>query len=438
MNRKLLSFQSSLRRVTAGSSNYQTGQPDESTPLVGSTPRDDSERGGWRGIQWRVAGVDSDNPIIKWPARFLYFVNVILLCGVLGDRLGWPPGVILGLIATSILPMIAILDFLTEALSQTMGEMSGGLFNTFAGSIGGIAVRATLLGHGQIRLTQASILGQLLFTLLLIPGACFLVSGLTALRYASGTVQSFTSPALIHSSVHLIIPSLVIVIPSAVLPLLEATGSKAYQYGLHLMSCVAALLLAIFCCVWMLFELRTHTSLYSAEGDLSDEDIQEYEEEGPLLSRPLAGISTLFVTFIIILCSSFMADVIQRSEDTHGIDPAFLGLVFIPIITSGAEGLVAVMVAWKGKIELSIGAILASSVQFLLVSTPVLVFLGVALRGRPMTLYFTTAEAFSGVLSVALIAYILQRGEANYLDGVMLIGLYIIIVSGFILSAVSA
>ncbi|KAI1347030.1 hypothetical protein F5Y01DRAFT_259290 [Xylaria sp. FL0043] len=224
----------------------------------------------------------------------------------------------------------------------------------------------------------------------------------------------------------------------AVLPLLEATESKAYQYDIHFMSCVAALLLAIFCCVWMLFELRTHAILYSAEGDVSDEDIQEYEQEGPLLSRPLAGISTLFVTFVIILCSHFMAGVIQRSEDTHGIDPAFLRLVFIPIITSGAEGLVAVMVAWKGKIELSIGAILASSVQFLLVSTPVLVFLGVVLRGRPMTLDFTTAEAISGVSSVALIAYVLERGQANYLDGVMLIGLYIIIASGFVLSSVSA
>ncbi|KAI1283963.1 hypothetical protein F5Y07DRAFT_95377 [Xylaria sp. FL0933] len=241
MNRKLLSFQSSLRRVTAGSSNYQNGLPGESTPLLGRAPRDDSGQGGWRGIQWRVAGVDSDNPIIKWPARFLYFVNVILLCapinwllvlaplGVLGDRLGWPPGVVLGLIATSILPMIAILDFLTEELSQTMGEMSSGLFNTFAGSVGSLAVRATLLGHGRIRLVQASVLGQLLFTSLFIPGACFLVSGLTALRHASGTVQSFVSPALIHSSLHLIIPSLVVVIPSVVLPLLEATESKAYH-----------------------------------------------------------------------------------------------------------------------------------------------------------------------------------------------------------------
>ncbi|KAI0910923.1 hypothetical protein F4823DRAFT_588112 [Ustulina deusta] len=47
-----------------------------------------------------------------------------------------------------------------------------------------------------------------------------------------------------------------------------------------------------------------------------------------------------------------------------------------------------------------------------------------------------TAEVVSGALSIALIAYILQRSEANYLDGVMLIGLYIIIMSNFIFSSV--
>ncbi|KAI0478193.1 hypothetical protein F4859DRAFT_49433 [Xylaria cf. heliscus] len=452
MARTLPSFHMPMRRATWGTYSDQSQPADEVTPLLGRAPRDDSREGRWIGIQWRirdVAGMNSDNPMVRWPARLLYFVKVILMCApinwllvlaplsILGDRLGWPPSVVLGLVAASILPMIAVLDFLTEELSQTMGETGGGLFSTFAGSVGGLAVRATLLGHGKVRLAQTSIIGQLLFTLLFIPGACFLISGLTALRQTNGTIQNFANNALVHTYLHLIIPSLVILIPSTLLQLLELKGSTAYEHNIQLMSCIAAIILAVFCCFWLLFELRTHIGLYSAEFDVSDENLQVDELDGPLLSRPVAGLSALAVTFIIVLCSGFMADVIQKAEDIHEIKPPLLGLVFIPIITSGAESLAAIIVAWKARLDLSVRTILASNVQFLLVSIPGNVFLGFALQGQPMTLYFTTSELVSGAVSIALIAYVLQRGGANYLDGVMLIGLYITIMSNFVISSVS-
>ncbi|KAI0107867.1 hypothetical protein GGR51DRAFT_570791 [Nemania sp. FL0031] len=450
----LPSFQSKMRRATSGQGPGENrGRPNEYAPLINEHLRYDPNQGRWIVLQWRRmnhwADTHSSNPIVEWLAQFLDFVKTTLLCtpispllllaplSALGNILEWPPGVVLGLIATSILPMIAILDFLTEELSQTMGERGGGLFNIFAGSVGGVAVRATLLGHGKVRLAQTSILGQLLFTLLFTSGACFLSSGLVDLRHASGRIQIFAGPALGHTPLHLITPSLVILAPSILLPLLETKGSVAYEYNVQFMSCIAAIVLIIFCCFWILFELRTHINIYYAETDMNDEVSQMGEQERPPLPRPLAGLSALFVTFVIILYSGFMADVIQRAEDIHGINSLFFGLVFVPIITSGAQGLAAVIVAWRAKIDMSVRTIFASSVQFLLVSTPGLVLLGFPLQGQPMTLYFTTAEVVSGALSIALIAYILQRGEANYLDGAMLVGLYIIIVSNFVLSSVS-
>jgi Ca2+:H+ antiporter len=64
--------------------------------------------------------------------------------------------------------------------------------------------------------------------------------------------------------------------------------------------------------------------------------------------------------------------------------------------------------------------------QIALFVTPVLVFASYAL-GAPMTLEFSLPEVASIVLSVWIVGQISGDGESNWLEGVQLLSVYLII-----------
>lgn len=81
--------------------------------------------------------------------------------------------------------------------------------------------------------------------------------------------------------------------------------------------------------------------------------------------------------------------------------------------------------------ELSLAISLGSSLQIALFVAPVLVFVSL-LFGSPMLLVFNTFElvALAGATFVA--AFIAQDGESNWLEGALLIGVYLILGMAFL------
>jgi Ca2+:H+ antiporter len=80
----------------------------------------------------------------------------------------------------------------------------------------------------------------------------------------------------------------------------------------------------------------------------------------------------------------------------------------------------------KGKIDLSIGIAIGSSLQIALFVAPVLVFISYGL-GRPMDLVFTPAEVLAMGLSVFIVGQIASDGESNWLEGAQLLSVYLIL-----------
>jgi len=83
-------------------------------------------------------------------------------------------------------------------------------------------------------------------------------------------------------------------------------------------------------------------------------------------------------------------------------------------------------VAFKNKMDLSLGIAIGSSVQIALFVTPVLVFASYAF-GQPMNLEFSLPEIAAVLLSVWIVAEISGDGECNWLEGVQLLSVYLII-----------
>jgi len=81
--------------------------------------------------------------------------------------------------------------------------------------------------------------------------------------------------------------------------------------------------------------------------------------------------------------------------------------------------------------DLAMGVAIGSSMQIALLVTPFLVILGWII-GQPMTLHFETFETVVFFLSVLVVTYVCADGKSNWLEGAMLLGLYIIIALAFL------
>ena len=130
-------------------------------------------------------------------------------------------------------------------------------------------------------------------------------------------------------------------------------------------------------------------------------------------------------TIATALVSETLVGAIEPVVKSLGLTEFFIGIILIPIIGNIAEHVVAVQVALKNKMELSLAVSLGSSLQIALFVAPVLVFISL-LFGQRLLLVFNDFELvvlFGASLIAALIAL---DGESNWLEGAMLIAVYLI------------
>jgi Ca2+:H+ antiporter len=95
-------------------------------------------------------------------------------------------------------------------------------------------------------------------------------------------------------------------------------------------------------------------------------------------------------------------------------------------VGNAAEHSTAILMAMKNKMNLSVGIAIGSSLQIALFVAPVLIFLSY-LFGRPMDLEFTMPEVFAVVASVYILFQISGDGETNWIEGVQLLSVYVIL-----------
>jgi Ca2+:H+ antiporter len=80
--------------------------------------------------------------------------------------------------------------------------------------------------------------------------------------------------------------------------------------------------------------------------------------------------------------------------------------------------------------DLSLGVTVGSSIQVALVVAPVLVFFGYLL-GQEMDLLFTRFEIVALILSVLLTRQLIFDGQSTWLEGLMLVAVYLMLGIGF-------
>jgi Ca2+:H+ antiporter len=110
-----------------------------------------------------------------------------------------------------------------------------------------------------------------------------------------------------------------------------------------------------------------------------------------------------------------------------GMSEEFAGLVVVAIAGNAVENLVGIQAMLADKGDLAISVILNSSLQVALALAPVLVLVSLFMGGATLTLVVSPLLVTALALTAFLAALVVIDGESTWLEGVALIGLYVIL-----------
>lgn len=346
-------------------------------------------------------------PSINW---LLVFVPVAIALRV------WPNGSLTALFicsAIAIVPLAGWMGRATEALAGRMGEGVGGLLNATFGNAAELIIAAIALAKGLTGVVKASIAGSIIGNILLVLGLSIVCGGT---RYAE---QKFNRTGARTSTISLSLAAIALIIPTVFH--MTAAGSPAgwKPTGEHQLSLGIALVLFLtyFCVLG--FSLKTHKHFYQG----ANPEPPEHKEQW---SSGQAVLILLGATALVALLSEFLVGTIENMRSTFGLTEVFVGVIIIAIVGNAAEHSTAILMALKNKMDLSVGIAIGSSLQIALFVAPILVFSSYLL-GYPMDLEFTRPEVFAIVASVYILFQISGDGETNWIEGVQLLSLYLIL-----------
>lgn len=313
--------------------------------------------------------------------------------------------------ALSIIPVSLLIGTSTEQLTPYTGEAAGGLLTATFGNFPELVIGIIALKAGLHDMLLATMAGAILANLLLVMGVSFLVGGIKFhnLEYSPASIRVYSSMMMVAI--------ISLMVPAAFHRLSANETISENEYALNV---GLSITLLIAYALYLVFMLITHPDFFRN----TDNKTEEEKKNQWSLKRALIAllISSLGVAFL----SEILVGAAEETGKVLGMTPVFIGVIFLAIV--GAAGNIpAVAMAAKGKMDLSIGIVLGSSIQISLFVAPVLVLASLVVGPGQLTLSFSRVLIIIIFLSVLLGAIVAGDGRSNWYKGVQLIIMYVII-----------
>jgi Ca2+:H+ antiporter len=328
------------------------------------------------------------------------------------DALKIYPLLVFALSALALVPLAGVLGHATEELSGHIGPAAGGLLNATLGNLTELIIGVLALSRGEVEVVKASITGSIIGNLLLVFGLAAFVGGLGRAKLAFSSVAVGANASMLFLAVAaLVMPALFqLSVPESP----EATGPRIdrlslWAAGVLLLSYVASLI----------FMLRTHRSLFRGE-----------RQDRPTVSRPAAFVVLVTSAALVALTSEILVKHIESVTRILGWTELFVGLVIVAVVGNAAEHSTAILAARGERMDLALHIAIGSSTQIALFVAPLLVIIS-RLMPVPMSLVFQPLEIAAVILSVGAVVVVAMDGETNWLEGLQLVGVYVILTAVF-------
>lgn len=345
--------------------------------------------------------------------KFLNIMLVFIPISLIAEFMHLSPIWIFLLSALAIIPLAAYIGKSTEAIATYTGDRIGGLLNATLGNATELIISILAIRQGLFTVVKASIAGSVLGNILLVLGASMLAGGLKF------TTQKFNKKAIEVTSTMLLFSIIAITVPA----FFEELPSEHLLMNTEKISIIISIVLFLIYISTIIFSMITHKELYIEESVIGEiEEIEGGEKHWPLW---VALVILAIVTIFIAIESEVLVSAVEPMTEIIGISESFIGLILIPIVGNAAEHSAAVLMAMKNKMNVSMEIALGSSLQIILFVTPILVF--VSLLFKPMSIIFDNFELIALISAVIIANKVSIDGESNWLEGLVLIGIYFIL-----------
>jgi Ca2+:H+ antiporter len=311
--------------------------------------------------------------------------------------------------AVAILGLAWVVGLSTERLGSLTGPQMGGILNATFGNIAELIIAFFALQAGLIEVVKASLTGSIIGNLLLVLGASVLVGGL---RHG---VQTFSQRVAASNASLLVLAVIGLFVPAV----FALTTSDPRQGPLTEESVYVAIALIAGYALSLVYQFTNPAQTLGGHGSPEG-------HAGPAWTAHVAVLVLLMSAALLAVLSEILVSSIRSFIDAFGLSAFFVGVVLVPTIGNLAEHLVAVQLAAKDKMEFAMAVSYGSSLQVALFVAPVLVLLG-ALLGQPMDLVFSPLEVAAVAAAVGISALIALDGESNWLEGALLMLVYLIL-----------
>lgn len=340
---------------------------------------------------------------------WLYLLLIFFPLAIAADLLGASPVLVFAFSSLGVIPLASLVGEATEELAAHTGPRLGGLLNATLGNAAELIITIFAIRAGLLELVKASITGSILGNLLLVLGLSIVAGGVRNGRQRFDRTQAgLNGTMLILAVIAILVPS---IFGHAIEPDHEAVEGLSIA--------VAVVMIAI-------YGLSILYSFTTGQSDpLSHEAVHE-ARWSVRTSLILLLVSTLGIAWL----SEVLVGSVEHVTEALGWSEFFVGIIIVPIVGNVAEHLVAVQVAVKNRMELSLAISLGSSLQIALFVAPVLVFISL-LMGNPMDLVFNQFELIALAGASIIAALVALDGESNWLEGAQLLVVYVILAIAF-------
>lgn len=408
--------------------------------------------------------------------RWFYFLLIFALAAPILALFHLPPLVLFLVAGLGILPLAALIGQAVEEVAEFTGERIGGLLFATFGNATELIIGIFALSQGLVDVVKASIIGSILGNALLVLGVAVCVGG-----FKHGRLTFETRPASHYASL------LALCIGGLVLPTVaELLATRTHQVQiiergvvlsdfiavLLLLGYVASILFSVFrlgdkgggddfeftigarseAAIARLLALRHHVAQSSVpsksgvlrqidgvmeaikthETDQGGAEVQESavpkdgKQQHGQKARLWRGLLLLTVATVgVAVLSEILVSAIEPVTVVLHLNPAFVGLVFLPLIGGLPEYFNTIPMALDKRVGMVLAASAGSSIQIALLVAPLLVLISLFTPHR-LDLVFNLVELAVLGLATFLFSEITRDGELVWLEGLLLVLLYAI------------
>jgi len=315
----------------------------------------------------------------------------------------------------------------TERLSERLTPGATGFVQSILGNLPELFLAVFALRAGLVGVVAAALVGSVLGNALFVLGLALLAGGLRHGRLLfSKAANRLYSTELLLAVAALLVPFLA-----------TRVGEPDVGHEVELSAVVSVVLLAVFA-VAIPIGLRIAASdptAGTAPATTSDEEPATGPLERPHEARAERPLGETLVLLAVsgassALVADWFVDALQPAMASMGMSEAFAGLIVVALAGNAVENLAGIRFAYRGRGDLALSLILNSALQVVLFLAPVIVLLSLVIAPTPLTLIVDPLLIGSLAVAAVLVFAIVLDGEADALEGAMLLGLYLIIAAG--------